>query len=475
MNAISSTPFQVSLFGARARTARINWGVIAQLCICAVPALAILGLGHPVWGARYVTSTLALFLAYHAIHGHRHEFLALTVGALPALVFLRGLFFYSGLTFFLTVGIFLWASIASDEVRFIWQDATWRALLFLLVLYWWLSFVNTHDYTANMRIIELLLSSTAVYLLSSNRSSLATALFGFAIVGSVLAISLLPYGDRLGEADIDGINIGNAALMGLPSALAILLAIGDRGRLLFLDKRPVARILLALTAAVWLILSGSRGGWLVAAGGGCVLLAFSRLSRKTLLLCLGTLTLVTLAVLASSRGDSVRLVYDRTFNSERSMKNRTSFRSEQWAALPKVFVASPIWGWGPGSGKDVDYLFTGRHLLWHALYLQVIGETGSIGMIALLWILGSLIFRSVGHLRKWGEAMPLVGIITYMMIGLSVSGFDAFSGVYMGLAFMAREQHPRLAFRRRSVKIFSEPSEPVIDVEATPVNVPVQE
>jgi hypothetical protein len=43
--------------------------------------------------------------------------------------------------------------------------------------------------------------------------------------------------------------------------------------------------------------------------------------------------------------------------------------------------------------------------------------------------------------------MPLIGIVAYMALGMSVSGFDSLSGIFLGLAFMARERAPRLAYR----------------------------
>jgi hypothetical protein len=52
--------------------------------------------------------------------------------------------------------------------------------------------------------------------------------------------------------------------------------------------------------------------------------------------------------------------------------------------------------------------------------------------------------RGVHHLKQWSEITPLIGVVAYMALGLSVSGFDAFSGIFLGLAFMARERYPRL-------------------------------
>lgn len=230
------------------------------------------------------------------------------------------------------------------------------------------------DYTSNVRLLDYLLSSTAVYLLANRRSWLATALVGVAISSSVLAVSLLPYGDRLGAADIDSIHVGNPILMGVPSAMVLLLALADNGRWLLLEEHPFGRMILILLSGEWLVLSGSRGSWAITVICLVLLLLFGRLGRKALIGFVAVISLATALVLLTSRGAKVQTVFEKTVDSDRTLKNRTSFRSVQWAAMPHVFAASPIWGWGPGSGKEVAYRYTGRHLAWHALYLQIMGR-----------------------------------------------------------------------------------------------------
>ena len=445
----SAIPFSadIELPALTARDARLHWQLFARLGICVGPAIVSLGFGHLMLGARYFALSLFVFLGYLLVKGDKYEYMALSIGALPALAFFREVFFYFSIIVFLGGGLLLWARVAWEEVRFVCGDLTWRWLVFLSLLYWWLSILYTGDYTSNMRLLDYILSATGIYLLANRRSWLATALVGLGISSSLLALGLLPYGDRLGAAEIDSIHVGNPILMGVPSAMVLLLALADNGRWLLLENHPLGRGFLALVSGEWLVLSGSRGSWAITTICLILLLLFSKLGRKALLGCVAIISLATILVLLSNRGAKIQTVFEKTVDSDRSLKNRTSFRSVQWAAMPHVFWASPIWGWGPGSGKNVAFLYTGRHLAWHALYLQVVGETGLLGFIALLWILGSLLRRSIGHLKRWGEITPLVGIVAYMVLGMSVSGFDAFSGIFLGLAFMARERAPRLASR----------------------------
>lgn len=427
-----------------ARQATLHWQLLGGLGICVVPAMTALFMGHLMFGARYLAISVFLLLGYFLARGDKYEYLALAIAAVPALSFFREVFFYFSIAVFFGGGLLLWACVDREEITFIWKDLTWRCLFFLGVLYWWLSMLHTGDYSSNTRLLDYILTATAVYLLAERRSWLATALVGLGISSSLLATALLPYGDRLGAGEIDSMHVGNPILMGVPSAMILLLALADKGRLLMLEEHPFGRMCLALASGIWLVLSGSRGSWTITLICLVLLLLFNKYGRKALLGFLVVISLATALVLLSNRGVGIQTVFEKTVDSDRSLKNRTSFRSVQWSVMPEVFMVSPIWGWGPGSGKAVAFLYTGRHLAWHALYLQVIGETGLIGLTTLLWILILLIRRGVRHLKEWGEITPLIGVVAYMALGLSVSGFDAFSGILLGLAFMARERYPRL-------------------------------
>jgi O-antigen ligase len=227
----------------------------------------------------------------------------------------------------------------------------------------------------------------------------------------------------------------------------MLLALSDRGRYFLLEKNNLGRVIVCLAAGQWLVLSASRGSWLVAIAGLILVFAFSATSRKTILLAIGLGSLATFLILSTERGQKTTNVFTRTVDSDRTLNNRTSGRSSQWEAMPMIFSGSPVWGYGPGSGKDVDYIYTHRHLLFHSLYLDVITETGLLGFVPLMCVLGLLIRRAILHVRRFGEVTPLVGIVGFMLIGMSVTAFDCISGIYLGLAFMARERNPRFVVR----------------------------
>jgi len=439
------------------RSSRFDWTVLAQVSICTIPSMATIDVAHPLWGARYLACSVFAILGYYVIKRDRYRLLSLLIGVSPALVLMRGLFFYNSVPFFLGIGIVLWACMSWNEVKFIWDDLTWRFFAFIGFVYWFLTFAFVHSLSANLRVIELVLTTAAVWLLSNRRSYLATAFIGMGISVSAYAIAMLPYGVRLGEGELDnGETIGNPILVGLPAALVVLIALSDRGRYFMLENNKFGRVMVCLVGAEWLVLSGSRGSWVTTTVCLTLVFAFSRASRKAMLGMIAIGCLATLLVLSTGRGEIITNVFDKTVDSNRTLVNRTSGRSAQWEAIPLLFPLSPVWGYGPGSAKDVDYIYTGRHLLFHSLYLDVIVETGLLGCIPLLCVLGLLVRRAVLHLRRFGEVTPLVGVVAFMLIGISVTAFDVISGIFLGLAFMARERSPRFVAREMLIRSVEE-------------------
>jgi O-antigen ligase len=434
-----------------------DWTVITQVCICTIPAMATIDVAHPLWGARYLAGMLFLFLSYYVVTYDRYRFMSLLIGVSPALVLTRGLFFYNSIIAFLGMGVVLWAYMSWKDVKFVWDDPTWKSFALLGFIYWFLSFVLVHSWIANLRVMELVFTTLAMCLLSTRRSYLATAFIGMGIAVTAYATAMLPYGDRLGEGELDnGEIIGNPILVGLPAALIVVLTLSDRGRYLLLEDKKIARIIVGLVAAEWLVLSGSRGSWMTTLICLTIVFALSHISRKTILVMIGIGVLATLLVLSTGRGEIITHVFNKTVDSDRSLANRTSGRSAQWEAIPLLFPLSPIWGYGPGSGKDVNYIYTHRHLLFHSLYLDVIVETGLLGFIPLIFVLIMLVRRAILHYLRFGEVTPLVGITAFILIGLSVTAFDCISGVFIGLAFMARQQRTRFVAREFVVRAVEE-------------------
>jgi O-antigen ligase len=422
----------------RARAAAIHWPVIAQLLAAVLPAVAAVALGSPATGARWYFLSMGAFLLWHALARNRVRFVCLFAGSIPVAMMLRGFFYFNSINAILLAGLLLWFVYGWDEFRRLWRNRVFTAFFAACILYWWISYLRTESYNINFRAVELALSAAAIVLLGRYRSYLATALLGIALSTLAVGIGLSPYGDRLGAAEIGEDSLGNPMSFGLPAALTLLLLMAHNGRWLLAERRILLRTLLTMAMGACLLLSTSRGSWLVATVGVLAIVFLTRgsASQAWSLIALGAAAIL---VLASSRGEYVGEYFERAISSDRTAAQRTTGRSHQWSAAPAIVADSPLWGYGPGSGVATNIRFTGSPKAWHSLYLQAAVETGLGGLLLLAALFAALIGRGLRHLRTTGDVVPLTGTLGYMAIGVSVSGMDAISGVFLGLGFLALE------------------------------------
>ena len=380
------------------RSVDLHWGLLAQLAGCVLPAMAAVFVAKPLLGAQYTLASLLAVLGYHVVRRDRFAFGCIVLGSLPVLALMRGLFFYYGEVALLGGTCLMWLALSPERLVHLWRDQAWRWMTVGLLVFWWLSMLMTGSYATNLRSFEVILGSACVVLVAERRSYLATALVGMVMSAAALGFGLLPYGDRLGQGVVGETSIGNPILLGMPCALLVVISLADSGRWMLVERRLVLRIVLCLTMAELLILSGSRGSWVAALSGldGADGLQPARSQDSAG----GAWRASRWSPCSGSRlAEDKRSPqqFEKTVDSDRTLANRTSGRSVQWSVIPQVFAESPIWGWGPGSGKDVAAIYTGRHLGWHALYLQMIGETGLIGTSLLFVFLGALVLRGVRH------------------------------------------------------------------------------
>jgi O-antigen ligase len=114
--------------------------------------------------------------------------------------------------------------------------------------------------------------------------------------------------------------------------------------------------------------------------------------------------------------------------------------------FPAVMRDAPVWGFGPGSGPAIYAQYSaqdpavryrpGRRYEWHSLYQHVAVETGGIGSVALLIILAFLIRTNYRWWKHNREITPLLGTLGFMIIGLTISGLDAASGLFLGFGLL---------------------------------------
>jgi O-antigen ligase len=418
--------------------------VLLEIAICIVPAMLAVQLGEPLLGARWLFTTLLVLLVANLLFAPHPFALALTIGLLPGIMLLRDLVAYNSVPVVLAGAIAGLGLRSPDDLTVLRRPVlTW--LLLLAFLYWLLSYVLTTDYAANFRVLELAFSAIAIVLLAKYPDYLTAAVYGVGICLLAIGLALLGHGDRLGMARIEGVTLGNPVSYGAPLAFVLTLVLADDGRWLSLQDRRTLRLTLSVIAGLLLALSTSRVSWLVAAACTGAILLFSRRRALTIsfLLFLVTAGAVTLR---SERGALLKPWYERSFGPNRTLQQRTSGRWDQWLVFREVLTQVPLWGFGPGSGREVYAEYSartpgvtfqrGRPFAWHSLYQQLIVETGVIGMALLLLGLGHILIADYQRWRGHAELAPLLGTLSFMLIALTVSGLDAAAGLFLGLGLL---------------------------------------
>lgn len=412
-------------------------GLLWQIALCVLPAVAMLGARHPYWGGRYFFGSLLLMLAVHIVRRDPVQFSALLIAVMPAMMFFRDFLFYSSIQVLLVVNLALWLVVARRRVVTLLTTPTTAILLVLAVLYWLLSFLVMENYAANYRTIELALTACFVVLLGQHRSFLSTALLGVGITACANGAGMLPISVRLGMVDMDHLRLGNPIQLGNPCALVFLLTLVDNGSFLGLREHRFFRMILRICTAAVLLLTTSRGAWLIVIVGMAVLFVFDRQRRTAILASLSLVVILAAGLISIGHSSILNAYIDKTFSPDTSWNKRTTGRAQQWQAIPKVISASPVWGFGPGTGRDVAGEYAGRWLAWHSLYLQVLAETGLLGGLICFGCLAILTAKTLRYRRRTGDITPLIGILGYLTICVSVPGIDGNSAIFLGLGLLS--------------------------------------
>lgn len=446
--------------GARTgtRTGRLSAGeptarVLAQaFFVVAVPAF-LLARGHAVMAGRSFFVLLACVLVRLAIVGRRDEFLCVLFSVLPFLNLLRGFLFYNAVSALLGGAVAYWflmsrgagAAFVRTHGLVLWIAAYFGA-------YYVLSWVTTGRYDVNLRAAECVLGATVVLILGRRRELLGTGLFGLMISACLLGLALVPHleeNERLGIVRLEGIGLGNPAQLGLPLALSLLSLVLDHGGWISPSRIRSLRLPLSLVPLTLLLLTTSRASWLVALIGiGCQF-AFGRKGRGLVLvaLVLGFITLKL--VLASPTGAGLQAGLERTFSGERSPRNRTSGRSDQWIVAYNAFresAGSMLFGHGAGLGPKIyarKSLETpnvefevGNEMALHSLYMQIAVELGLAGLLPFAVWIAIVGRRVIPWSRRTGYLLPTAGYLGYLAIAGTVSGNDTVSGAFLGLGLL---------------------------------------
>jgi O-antigen ligase len=411
---------------------------LSEVLFCIGPAMAALYKGNVTMAAMLLYGSAAVILGVHALLQQPERYISFAISIIPAILLMRNHFLYSSLVAIFGAGLLLWWAVCPQEVWTLWGSGVRLWLVLICIFYWAMSWLNTRSFYSNIHAVEFFLVASCVFLLGGHRGSLAAGLLGMGLTVFCVGIGVFPYGERLGLVRIGSISLGNPVNLGLSAALVFLLCVAEGGSWLGLESHPTIRFLVSLGSAAMLMLSTSRGSWLITIVGVLTVLAFGKTYRRSAWWIVVLVPTVALFVtLSTGRGASVMKFYSAVATSDTSLSKKTTGRFNQWERLPVAFTSSPIWGHGGGSGASIYHEFGGKELQWHSLYLQLLVETGAVGFLTFGAILLAIGNRTREHLRTTGEIVPLVAMLCYLTIGLSVSAIDGISGVYLGLALVA--------------------------------------
>jgi O-antigen ligase len=445
---IPAPALQAAAQPRRLRPATIPIGVVLQFTVCLLVITALLSAGNPTRASQALFGMVALLSAIHCLRGNPQAAAVIVLGSVPAMMLLRNFFLFSGPIAILWAVCAAWALLRWSDFAVLCRKGVFLAFLIAAIGYWWISFSITGDYASNLRALELAGAATLVALLGTQRRYFSAALICMAAAMIGLAVGLLPYSERLGLATIGGDSFGNPVTYGTPAALLFLAAVADGGRWLTLQPRPLWAAIAAGAMGVCLLLSASRGSWIVAAAGVVVIVALGRFGRKMLVWPVIILSFAVAVLLASPKGAVIEAYFQRAFGAERTWNQRTSGRATQWIAAGRMTTDIPAWGFGPGSGYLVHQRYVGYPKAWHSLYLHLFVETGAIGSLILGLILVFLFRHGLRRRALTGESLPLAGLVGYCAVGISVAAMDAGSGVLLGIAFAGADLSGIVIVRR---------------------------
>lgn len=443
---------------------KLQKNLLIQYLICISPLMPAFYSHHPNTGGYAFVALLIGTMIFHAWHKRQVHVLCLFVSAIPLVDLLRGTYMPFNMPVVLLTCVFVWLWVSPGAVKEFWKRRDIPYVIAGSVIYWLLGFLLTGDYSRNLRSVEWSLCASAILILSERRSYLSTALVGVGISAITMGLILLPYGERLGMGYVPGMTwqIGNPIVLGVPCAFILLLAIAERGRWLLLERRPFWRGMMMVMCGLLLMFSTSRGSWLILFFGMIVIGIWDKNARTPMLA--GTVVFAVLIAIIFSlnipRVEAVQHYFLQVISPDTSIEKRTTGRSEQWEALPTILEVSPIWGVGPGGGRAASVLYANKNIIFHSLYLQIAAETGIAGLTLLAVLLGSIVMRGVKHARTYGEIVPLLGAVSYMVMGLSVEALDIVGGMMLGIAFVGGNPANRWMVRSKfAAKVSARPGE----------------
>ena len=182
-------------------------------------------------------------------------------------------------------------------------------------------------------------------------------------------------------------------------------------------------------SCVCVVLTGSRMGFIGMALAGLLATLASKW-RWRMLAAYPVILAAAFAMLPHDRQDRIMTLVDPTRGPKNAIGSAGNFRTEGFEKALPLFVQRPVWGFGPLSFGVV----TGRGLMPHNLYGQLLVELGAVGTIAFLLIVWGVArntveaWRLVRHGETAGDSLPwntvLASSAAFILLLIMAWGFN---------------------------------------------------
>lgn len=424
--------------------------LLEVLFIIAAP-IALLAIGRPYEAGKIFWLAFWGVLAVLAVLGKGNEMLTLLLALGPLVNLLRQFATYNIIVVMYAALLGYCVLTDSGCLRRLRSYPQPWILTGCVALFWLASFYRTRDYAVNLRLFELAFSVTGVLVISRYPKAVGAMLLGLVVTSLGMGMAMLPHhlgtGGRLGLVILGDYVLGNPVQLGVPLALSFLALNIDRGHWLAVARPWIWRVLFTAPVLVLLFLTTSRAAWGIAALGLLIGLCFERRHRMQVFLVAAVVAASVTLVMRAPWAESFTRGINRTFEKDRSLASRTSGRSDQWQVSWHAFTRSAqsmLVGYGPGSGADVYLAMAsdvegvnygvGKRVALHSLYMQMMVELGLAGLLVITCGLGWLFWNGLMEARVTGLVLPLVCLVGYAFVVVTVSGNDTVSGIMLGLA-----------------------------------------
>ena len=321
------------------------------------------------------------------------------------------------------------------------------------------SVINMGRYDSNLKIFELILTAILFARIIKNRYELLalTKLLSLTSISLVLFLLLKTAGNsnrlmvNAAEYLNDGIDIGgsNPINYGLPIVFCLLIYL-IFGPFAF-RKRVFLRSAVPIILVISLLLTTSRGSLLVLALSFVIYLVLTK-KIQILVYTAATLTggyyiFYILAGVYPEFAASFDFLITRTQELD-DVNQISQGRLEQWIAMYEYITKNftqMIFGFGPGNQyfahsvissvlDQANTNFFGREFAYHALILRLVSELGLLGLSVYILLFLQIAKKAWINAKSRYEFHFMTFLFGWFAIGLSVSSFDAFSGLFLGMS-----------------------------------------